>query len=175
MDKRKIKELWRMYGGGAFLILCGAVMLLFPDHAVALVTKLMAWVLLATGIYNVVKLILTRRISHSPIWTVLYLIVGGYMVSHPMIVADMLGRILGLFLISQGAGDMTHSTHPKAKTLGVLTLITGIVLVILPRTLTDTLLGFAGIVLIVVGVINVLGKSGRKLPKGDPNIIDADA
>ena len=174
MDKRKLKELGKRYGSGAFLILCGAVLILFPDHAVSLVTKLMAWVLVATGVYNVIKLILTRSLSHNPIWTVLYLLVGGYMLSHPMVIADMLGRILGLFLVSQGVSDMTHSTHPRAKNLGLLTLIAGIVLVVLPRTLTDTLLGLVGLVLIIVGIINLLGKSGRSLPKGDPNIIDAD-
>lgn len=174
MDKQKLKELGKRYGGGAFLIFCGAVLILFPNHAVSLVTKLMAWVLVATGVYNVIKLILTRHISHSPIWTVLYLIVGGYMLSHPLIIADMMGRILGLFLVSQGVSDMTHAIHPRAKTLGMLTLIAGIVLVILPRTLTDTLLGLVGLVLIIVGIINLLGKSRRSLPKGDPNIIDAD-
>lgn len=174
MDKRKLKELGKRYGIGAFLILCGAVLILFPDHAVSLVTKLMALVLVATGIYNVIKLILTRNLSHNPIWTVLYLLVGGYMLSHPMVIADMLGRILGLFLVSQGVSDMTHSAHPRAKNLGLLTLIAGIVLVVLPRTLTDTLLGLVGLILIIVGIINLLGKSGRALPKGDPNIIDAD-
>lgn len=174
MDKRKLKELGKRYGSGAFLILCGAVLILFPDHAVSLVTKLMAWVLVATGVYNVIKLILTRSLSHNPIWTVLYLLVGGYMLSHPMVIADILGGILGLFLVNQGVSDMTCSAHPRAKNLGLLTLIAGIVLVVLPRTLTDTLLGLVGLVLIIVGIINLLGKSGRSLPKGDPNIIDAD-
>ena len=90
------------------------------------------------------------------------------------VIADMMGRVLGLFLVSQGAGDMTRATHPRAKNLGVLTLIAGIVLVILPRALTDTLLGLVGLVLIIVGIINLVGKSGRSLPKGDPNIVDAD-
>lgn len=174
MEKQKLKEFFKRYGLGVFLIFCGLVLVLFPDHAVALVTKLMVWVLVTAGVYNVVKLILTRTATQNPIWTVLLLVVGGYMLLNPMIIADMLGRILGLCLVSQGVSDMTRSHHPKAKTLGTLTLVAGIVLVILPRTLTDTLLGFVGLVLIVVGVINVVAQKKPKLPTGDPNIIDAD-
>ena len=61
--------------------------------------------------------------------------------------------------------------------LSTVTLIAGIVLLLLPKTLINTILGFAGLVLIVIGAINLIDKlrHGNRITDGsDPNIIDAD-
>lgn len=170
-------DLWERFGFAVLMVFCGAVLLLFPDSAVALVTKLFAWILIAAGIYNVIKILVNQGSEAGTwIWTVLYFAVGGYMLSHPMVITDLVSRLLGTFLMIHGFGELRRSVHSSAKVLGGITAAVGFVLVLMPRTLTDTLLGIVGIALIIVGVINFVGKLNRKLhlKSGDDKIIDAD-
>lgn len=174
----KLKKIWNLCGMHLVMILCGAVLLLFPNSAVALVTKLLAWILVIAGVYNVIKN-LTGKTGDVKSWVfaVLYLAVGGYMLSHPLVISELVGRVLGLILVVQGLGDLRRSQYGAAKALGGLTLAGGIVLMLIPRTLVNTLLALVGLVLIVVGVINCLGKlrlGGRLEEHNDPSIIDAD-
>lgn len=180
MDKNKIKTLWTLFGIPACLILFGLILLLSPDSAVALVTKLIAWILIIAGILTVAKNLMNGSAATTMVdwlWAVLFLLVGGYMLANPLTISNLLGRILGILLVIQGANDLRKSRYGAAKTLGAITLVGGIVLILLPRTLTNTLLGFCGLVLIAIGVINLLGKlrEYKQLGAGsDPNIIDAD-
>lgn len=174
----KLKTLWNLCGGYLLLILCGAVLVLLPNSAVALVTKILAWFLVAAGIYNVVKNLTTGESSAKDwIFTVLYLAVGGYMLANPLSISDLVGRILGTLLMIQGLNDLRKSTYDSAKFLGGLSFAAGLLLVMIPRTLVNTLLTLVGLVLIVIGVINCVGKlrrGGRLEAGGDPNIIDAE-
>lgn len=174
----KGKKIWNLCGGYLLLILCGAVLVLLPNSAVALVTKILAWFLVAAGIYNVIKnLTKGDTTAKDWLWTVLYLGVGGYMLVNPMAISDLVGRILGTLLMIQGLNDLRRSSYESAKFLGALAIVGGMLLVVIPRTLVNTLLALVGLVLIVIGIINCVGKlrHAGKLEEGsDPNIIDAE-
>lgn len=174
----RIKKIWDLLGLHLLLILFGAILLLWPSSAVALVTKIMAWILILAGVWNVIKNLMNRIEGvKSWIWAVLYLVVGGYMLANPLTISDLIGRVLGVMLITQGVRDLRKSHQTAGKALGGLTLAAGVILCLMPRTLTNTLLALAGLVLIAIGVINCFSRlrGYRQLEEGsDPNIIDAD-
>lgn len=178
MDMNRILKLAKRCAGEIFMILCGAVLLFFPDTAVALVTKIVAWVLVGIGVFKVMKN-LKDSATYWGDWvaTVLYFLLGGYLLVNPLVISETIGRFLGILLIIHGMSDLRASRYGSGRAIGILTAVAGMVLVVIPRTLFNTLLGLAGLVLLIVGIINLVDKlrHGRYLDQGgDPNIIDAD-
>lgn len=178
MDFNRILTFIKRFASELFLIVCGAVLLFFPNSAVALVTKLMAFILIVSGIISIIKNLDRKKSGFDAwIWPICYLLGGFYLMANPLTISNLAGRLLGLFLVVTGTQKLRGSTYGSAKALGLVSLVAGIVLVALPKTLINTLLGFCGIVLIIIGGINLLDKlrHDRYLDEGrDPNIIDAD-
>lgn len=178
MDMNRILKDAKRCVGEIFMILCGGLLLFFPDSAVALVTKIVAWVLVGIGVFKVMKN-LKDSATYWGDWvaTVLYFLLGGYLLVNPLAISETIGRFLGILLIIHGMSDLRASRYGSGRAIGILTAVAGMVLVVIPRTLFNTLLGLAGLVLLIVGIINLVDKlrHGRYLDQGgDPNIIDAD-
>ncbi len=174
MDLNKIKLFLKRCGGEVFLIFCGAVLTLFPDSAVALVTKIIAWVLVVSGLVTILGALKGKPDVKAWIIPALGVLLGGYMLANPLMISNAIGRVMGLFLVIQGAGDLSKG---RSRILPGITLAAGVILFLIPRALVNTLLGIAGLVLIVIGAINLIDKLCRRryLDEGsDPNIIDAD-
>ena len=177
MDLNRIKSVIKTCWLELLFILCGLVLVLSPDTAVALVTKIVAWVLVILGISRVMKNLKDSAVYWGDwVYAAMFFLVGGYLLVNPLSVANMVGRLFGLLLMIRGLQNLKGSVHGSAKVLSLVTLIAGIVLFLLPKTLVNTVLGFAGLVLMVVGAINLADKlrHGNRLEEGDdPNIIDA--
>ena len=178
MDFNRIITFIKHFASELFLILCGAVLLFFPNSAVALVTKVMAWILIGSGVLGIIKNLDRKKSGFDAwIWPIGYLLVGFFLLSNPLAISDLAGRVLGLFLMITGVQKFREASYGSGKALGLVSLVSGVVLMALPKTLINTLLGFCGIVLIVIGAINLIDKlrHDRYLDEGrDPNIIDAD-
>lgn len=177
MDTKKLKKLWDLCGMQLLLILFGAILLLFPDSAVALVTKVIAWILVLVGAVMIIKSLSRHEDVKKWIMPALGVLVGGYMLANPLVVSNLIGRILGVLLMIYGLNDLRKSRYQSAKVLGGLTFGAGLVLMLIPRALVNTLLALVGLVLIVIGVISCADKlrhSGRLEEGSDPNIIDAE-
>ena len=177
MDQNRIKSVIKTCWLELLFLLCGLVLVLSPDTAVALVTKILAWVLVALGISRVMKNLKDSATYWGDwVYAVLFFLVGGYLLINPLSVANMVGRLFGLLLMIRGLQNLKDSVHGSAKVLSLVTFIAGIVLFLLPQTLINTVLGFAGLVLMAVGGVNLVHKlrQGNRLEEGDdPNIIDA--
>ena len=178
MDMNRILKLAKRCAGEIFMILCGLILTLFPDTAVALVTKIVAWVLVGIGVIKVIKN-LKDSATYWGDWvaTVLYFLLGGYLLVNPLVISETIGRFLGILLIIHGMGNLRQSRYGSGKAIGILTAVAGMVLVVIPRTLINTLLSVAGLVLLIVGIINLVDKVRHNQyleDGGDPNIIDAD-
>lgn len=178
MDRNRILKLAKRCAGEFFMILCGALLLLFPDSAVALVTRILAWLLVGIGVFKVMKN-LKDSAAYWGDWvaTALYFLLGGYLLVNPLAISETIGRLLGILLMIHGMNGLLRSRYGSAKVIGILTALAGAALIVIPRTLINTLLGVAGLVLLIVGIINLVDKlrHGRYLDQGgDPNIIDAD-
>lgn len=178
MDMNNIWKMAKRCAMEIFMILCGAMLLLNPDAAVALVTRITAWILVILGIFRVRKNLKDSGTYWGDwVLTVLYFLVGGYLMVNPLAISETIGRFLGLVLIIHGISSFSTNRYGSGRVLGILTAVAGVVLVVIPRTLVNTLLGVVGLVLLIVGIINLIDKlrHSRYLEEGgDPNIIDAD-
>ena len=175
MNLNKIATVIRQCAGEFFLIFCGLVLVFFPGAAVSLGVKIIAWVLLATGILSAVSALLrSPQGLRGLILPVLGIILGGYMLSHPLVITNAISRVLGLYLVIQGAGNLRGG---NSRIVAILTMGAGVVLFLLPQTLLNTLMGAAGVVLVIIGAINLIDnlRRHRYLNGGseNPNIIDA--
>ena len=176
MNTKKIEKFLKIFGLYILTVLAGLILLVNPDGATALVTKLVGWFMVIIGAWPLIKPALKKNHIYAGTWIHggLLIVVGVLLLAKPLILADSLGRLFGILLLIEGI-DSLRRTGPG---LGpVLTIVAGVVLVIIPRTLTQALLAVCGIVMIVIGVINILGRLNemKRLEEGsDPNIIDAD-
>lgn len=176
MNRNQLKTLWTLYSAPAALVIFGLILVFSPDSAIALVTKLLAWIFIAFGVIRII-MILSDHEGGNPvkwIWPVAALLVGGYFLRNPLVLANVLGRVIGAIIFFEGLDDLGKS---RSKILPIITMAVGVILFLLPRTLTSTILGICGIVMIVIGVCNLVSKfrERRVLESGEkPKIIDAD-
>ena len=173
MNWNKLKSYLILCKGQLIMLLIGAVLTFWADSAVELVTKVAAWILIVTGVYNVFKAASRREDVYFWIRTAVFLALGLFLLTNPMAVSRLLGRIVGVLLVIQGVKDLRGAV---SRPLSIVTLIGGIVLFVLPVTMTNALLTLLGVVLMVVGGIHLLNKifHTRKLSSGkDTNIVDA--
>lgn len=187
MDKEQIKRSVKLYAWPAILVVLGLVLVFSPDTASALISKIIGWILIAIGVCAAIAAItgLSFERTRTVVYAVLCLGVGIFVTSFPMVLAEALGRFFGIFLAIQGVGSIRRAIQKKQAdmpyeySLGVaiLTLAAGVVLALLPLTLSRIILNICGAVLVVIGIVNIVGiyRENRALESGEkPTIIDAD-
>lgn len=186
MNKNNILSLVKLFAAPVLLILLGLILIVNPDSASALITRVLGWVLILVGAG------LAISAAGSPggrmgkaLPALLCILAGLYLVSHPLVLAKWLGRVLGIVLAIQGAGDIADNWKARqgesllcpSMVLAIVTTLAGVVLIVLPMTASQLLFMVCGIVLLVIGAAELLDrlKNRKRLESGKkPNIIDAD-
>lgn len=178
MKKEKIVKLLKPAAVPLLATLIGLILLVYPDAATIIVSQLCGWILV---IYSAAKAIsmATKRTSSSGgwIWAALGIVLGVVILSKPLLPVATISRFLGILLVVRSVGELQKATYRRAKILAIVTFAVGAVLVLVPMALTRTLLRLCGLVVSVVGIVNVLEKlqETKRLKSGDrPDIIDAD-
>ena len=176
MDTRKIENYVRLFGMDVLMVLGGLILLFNPDGATALVTKLIGGFLVIAGAGSLIRAALRNAPIAAFDWLRhgMAIVMGVLLLANPHVLAKGIGLFFGLLLLIEGIRNLKNG---GVRLLPVLTTAAGVLLVIFPRLLTQTLFWIGGIVLIVIGAVNILGKVNqmKRLEKySDPNIIDAD-
>ena len=174
MKMQKLEEIVRSLGVHVLTVLAGLLLMGNPDGATAMMTKLLGWILVASGALKlVIPVTRQRTVSNSEwVWNGLCILAGVLLLARPLLLADMIGSILGVMILVEGIRGLRRGADGKS----ILTVLAGAILLFLPRTLTRTVLVAAGAALVIIGVINILRQisNARRLDRGDdPNIIDA--
>lgn len=177
MNTNKLKNLFNTFGFPATMILVGIILLVSPDSATALVFQLIGWILVIAGAAKAISMAMNRAASRTGdwIWAAVCIAAGVFLLKNPLILSNLLGGFLGILMVIEGSQDLR--TPGKNRLLAIITVVAGAALVLLPRTLVNTLLNLCGIVLIVVGILNLLDRlhSYKQLEDPEkPAIIDAD-
>ena len=145
----KRKKFWKdvsRFVTPAALIVLGLVLLFCPDTASALISRVAGWVLTFSGIVVAVAMVVDGRLSVGQLLSALALVLlGRYLIAHPLAWAAWGGRIIGVMLI------------------------------FLPLTASRMVFSVCGIVVLIVGGGMLWERIWeRKFMEGDdPNIIDA--
>ena len=175
MDFRKIEKFLLDTGKYVWILLCGLVLTFNPEGATVLVTKLVGWALVVICAAKLIKLAVGDRLhwGRDAFYSGACIAVGVILLAKPMIIANLIGRTIGIILMVWGLSAMKDG---HSKLTAVITVAAGLALVCIPASLTNALLALCGIIMVAIAVMNIVSTiRERKRIEGreDPNIIDA--
>lgn len=159
------------------LMVLGLILLLNPDSAAVLVSTVIAWILLCSGVgYGLYGILggSYRRVTRL-LTGVFCLALGGMLLGNPLFLARNIGRVLGIVLAVEGIENLRN--HSVSKAMAILTLVGAVVLVLAPMTASRLVFSLCGLILLVIGAAQLAERLRRRRLNGgsgdDPNIIDA--
>lgn len=178
MKKQDILSLIQLILVPVLLILLGLILVVNPDTASALISRLLGYVLIACAVGAGLAALLssTGKVAKGIAAAVLA-IVGGWLMAHPLWLVAWISRFLGLLIFINSGMDLYYAVKLKRNVVfyGAATAI-GAVLILLPMTASRLVFTLCGIAVLVIGGVMFLDRiRGRRwLHEGDdPNIIDA--
>src|SRR5215469_9595187 len=118
------------------LILCGMAALALPIVSSWSVVLVIAWLIISSGVIQLVHAFRSKGVG-TILWKIvvalLYLVVGGYLLFHPLLGAAALTLMLAVFFVVEGAMDLVTYVRirrvPGAGWIffdGIVTLILGV-------------------------------------------------
>ena len=175
MDVKKIEKFCLDTGKYLWILLCGLVLTFNPEGATVLVTKFIGWALVIIFAAKLIKLAVGDRLhwGREAFYGGCCIAVGVILLAKPLIIANLIGRTIGIILMIWGLSAMKDG---HSKLTAILTVAAGLVLVCIPATLTNALLTICGIIMVVIALVNIISRfRERKRITGSesPNIIDA--
>lgn len=177
MKKNKILSIVCQFASPAALIVLGAVLLLFPDSASALVAKALGWAMVIAGVVFAVSAVTSPGgIAGKVICAIFCLAVGGWLVKNPLLLAKGVGRFVGILLAIRGFQDLFQSVSARGKLLSAVTAAIGVILILLPMTTSRVVFSICGLAVLLIGVAMLADRIRKRRltePKEDPDVIDA--
>ncbi len=159
-------------GGGALIVLgvvaaiVGIIVLVVPEKTLWLVAILFGIYFIISGIVRVVTSFLAGQISVGlrifvAILGLILVAAGIYILFNPAVGVVTIGLLIGISWIVEGVGQLAaiRSDAPKGLviTLGILTIIAGIVILFVPVTAAIVFTIVSAIILVVLGIASIVG------------------
>lgn len=178
MKKQDVFSLVQLFLAPVLVILLGLLLLVNPDSASVLLSKLMGGMLMLVAvIVGVTALFSERRRVFKLVCAVLILNCGIVLTQNPLLLASFAGRLVGLLLFIDGLGDLLNARRCGIRGLmPLIVTILGGVLILMPMTASRLIFGLCGLLVTIVGVVMLLDRVRHpRLNRSDddPNIIDA--
>lgn len=173
MKKMNFSYLLNRFGMPVTLMLLGLILLVSPDSASILIAKIIGWILSVAGIGCVISAVTApaRRVSRG-IWAAVCLLLGSLLLSQPLLLANSIGRFLGILLAIEGGNCL----RKESTVFGIVLLIAAAGLVFAPLAASRLVFSLCGAVVLGIGIaMFVIRLKNRRYLEdgGDPNIIDA--
>ena len=177
MKKQDILSLLYQLSSPVLVMVLGVILLVSPDTASALISKLLGWCLTLVGVGIGIWAAVDRKSAVGRgIAAVLCVCTGGWLTAHPLLLAAGIGRFLGILIALRGIRDMMLAKNRgQSNGLAVITTVVGAVLVLLPMTTSRLVFRICGIVILAIGIAMLVQRlrDYRYLPGGKNDIIDA--
>ena len=177
MKKQEIFSLIQLFLAPVLVILLGLLLLIDPDSASVLISRILGAALtLTAAVTAVFALFSQQRRMPKLISAGVMFICAGVLTSNPLLLASFAGRVVGILLVADGVSDMFNAHRRGVRfRMPLLVTVLGAVLVLMPMTASRLVFGLCGLAVTVVGIFMLLDRMRRRLPEGDsdPNIIDA--
>lgn len=178
MKKEDFLNKAQMLLAPVLIIVLGLVLVVNPDSASALISKLLGWLLGIVAIgFGISALLDPHGRAGKVVGAIVFAVAGGWLGRHPLVLAAWFGRIIGIILLIDGVQDILHCRRQGTTFLfPAIVALVGVILLLMPMTASRLLFFACGLVVLMVGVVMLLERlRGRKRLKGedDPNIIDA--
>ena len=94
------KDLLRYESGSILMILCGVILTIKPDTASALISAVIGWLLIAAGVAALIAGFAGGFGTGSVVTGAVLLIAGAWLHRNPLMIASVLGVVLGLLVLS---------------------------------------------------------------------------
>lgn len=178
------KRLFRMESGSVLMILAGVVLVLVPDLASAAVSAVLGWVLILAGVVSLVAGFVGRLGVGTIASGALLLAAGSWLHRNPLMLASVLGFLLGALIVSQGVGALMDALAVKRRggmwipgmIFAGLMLLVGLRLIFSPLTTSRLVMTAAGVIMAVCGICSLVAHNRvRHYLEEDDGIIDAEA
>ena len=178
MKKQDILSLVQLLLVPVLLILLGLILVVNPDTASVLISKLLGYVLTLCAIGAGIAAIFSRtKKAMKVICVVVLAMVGGWLMMHPLWLTAWVSRFLGMLILVNSGMDLIFALkqnrnvifHAAAAAIGAL-------LILMPMSASRLVFTLCGVAVLVIGGVMFLDRiRGRRwLHEGDdPNIIDA--
>ena len=178
MKKQDILSLVQLLLVPVLLILLGLILVVNPDTASVLISKLLGYVLTLCAIGAGIAAIFSRtKKAMKVICAVVLAMVGGWLMMHPLWLTAWVSRFLGMLILVNSGMDLIFALkqnrnvifHAAAAAIGAL-------LILMPMSASRLVFTLCGVAVLVIGGVMFLDRiRGRRwLHEGDdPNIIDA--
>ena len=178
MKKQAILSLVQLLLVPVLLILLGLILVVNPDTASALISRLIGYVLILCAIGAGLAALLghTGKVKKG-ICAAVLAIVGGWLMAHPLWLVAWISRFLGMLIMVNSGIELVYALKQKHNVVfyGAATAI-GAVLILLPMTASRLVFTLCGIAVLVIGAVMLFDRlRGRRWIQEteDPNIIDA--
>lgn len=177
------KDIVRQEGGSILTILCGVILVLKPDTASALLAAVAGWALIAVGVAALIAGFAGDFGAGSVVTGAVLLLAGAWLHRNPLMIASVLGFVVGFLVLRQGIRAMKNAQYSKRNgglwipgaVLAVVEALIGVRLMLSPLSISRLVLSIVGVVLIAIGACTLAAhyKSMRYIPEPG-GIIDAD-
>lgn len=178
MNRKRFIYLLESYAAPILLSVAGLVMVLCPDSASALVSDVLAWGLIIVGVCLVLGIVIAQNYTSVFHWLQAAgcLGLGVFFLANPLLLAQLIGQVLGLLVLVQGINSIRHTVTDFGKVLSIITIIVGIILVVAPMSLSRLVLRILGVVMVVVGAGEMVDRFYlcKRHQSDDTGIIDAE-
>lgn len=176
MKKQEILSLLKLFLAPALVIALGVILIIHPDTASALISKIIGWIIILIAVGTGVSAIFNAkgRIAKG-ITAVVMAVVGGWLVNNPLALAAWIGRIIGILLVIDGIEDIFQLRRRGMSFLMPLIItVVGAILVLMPMTTSRLVFTLCGIVVLIAGVGMLVERLKHKRLNGpSDDIIDA--
>lgn len=177
MNKKNILSAIQLYLAPALVILLGLLLLINPDSASVLLSKLIGSILILVAVVFGAAALFSEKKVLKLILAILTLNCGIVLTRNPLLLASFAGRLVGLLLFVDGLGDLFNAHRNGIRGLmPLIVTILGGILILMPMTASRLVFSLCGLAVAIIGVLMLLDRiRHRRLPGGDndPNIIDA--
>ncbi len=176
MKKQDLLSLGYQLASPVLLMVLGAVLIVNPDSASALIARIIGWLVMLVGIGFVIAAVFSRQKAGKIIGAVVCFGLSGWLLANPLLLAAGIGRVLGIVIAARGARDvLLAERYHENLILPVVTAVIGAVLIFLPLTTSRLVFSICGGVILCIGAAMAADrlKRHRYLEPGDSNIIDA--
>ena len=175
----KITEILKRLSGIAsplVLILAGLILMVNPDVAAVLISRLLGWVLTLVGIgFGIAAIVDHSKAISRGLTSVGLVCAGGFLTAKPLLLAALAGKLLGILILLRGLRDLflAQSRGYGYLPAGILAAV-GAVLILLPMTASRLVISACGLGILAAGAWLLWERiRNRQLPPDRPDIIDA--
>lgn len=160
------------------IMLLGLILILNPDSASILVSRVVGWALTIGGIGCALGAVFSSQGRVGKIISaVVFMGAGAWLNANPLLLASAIGRFVGIFLLINGAQDLRQAWGRRnAMLIPALVTAAGLALtVLIPMSVSRLVFTLCGVVILVIGAAMAFDrlKNRRWLENDDSGIIDA--